>query len=109
MEEYQHNNPYAQPRQTAPNAVASLVLGIASIVVSGVGFTLVLGIIGLVLSNKGLNEYQAHPERYTGDGMLQAGKITSIVGIVLGALSLLVIIPLLLFAFGVFAVSLGNI
>ena len=72
MEEYQHNSTYTQPQQTAPYAVASMVLGIASLVMSGIGITLVLGIIGLVLSNKGLDEYRAHPELYTGEGMLQS-------------------------------------
>lgn len=109
MEEYQHNSQYTQPRQTAPYAVASLVLGIASLVMSGIGITLVLGIIGLVLSNKGLNEYRAHPEQYTGEGMLQAGKITSIIGIALGAMALVVVIPLLVFAFSALALSLGNL
>ena len=109
MEDYQNNNTYTQPRQTAPYAVASLVLGIASLVMSGIGITLVLGIIGLVLSNKGMDEYRAHPELYTGEGMLQAGKITSIIGIAMGALAMLVVIPLLVFAFGAFAAALGSL
>ena len=96
MEENQQNTPQARPKQTAPYAVASMVLGISSLVVSGLGITLVLGIIGLVFSNKGMAEMNEHPELYTGDGMLRAGKVTSIRGIVLSSLALVTIILLIL-------------
>ena len=48
---------------------------------------LVLGIIGLVLGNKAQKIYYATPELYTGEGMFKAGRITSIIGIVFGAIS----------------------
>jgi len=75
--------------QNAPYAVASLVLGICSLVFSCFFVGLVCGIIGLILANKGFAEYDAHPDLYKGPGMLKAGKITSIIGIVLGALYIL--------------------
>ncbi len=74
-------------QQTVPNAVASLVLGISSLVLGCFIVGLVLGIIGLVLGNKAQKIYYATPELYTGEGMFKAGRITSIIGIVFGAIS----------------------
>jgi hypothetical protein len=73
-------------QKKATYAVAALVLGICSIVFGCFFVGLVLGIIGLVLANKGIREFRANPERYKGYGMLSAGRITSIIGIVFGAL-----------------------
>lgn len=75
-----------EKKQTAPNAIASLVLGISSLVFGCFFVGIVLGIIGLVLGNKGLAEYNANPDKYDGEGMLKAGRITSIIGIVLGGI-----------------------
>ncbi|MBR1517670.1 MAG: DUF4190 domain-containing protein [Bacteroidales bacterium] len=76
-------------KTTAPNAVASLVLGISSLVFSCFLVGLVLGIIGLILGNKALSTYNANPDLYTGDGMIKAGRITSIIGIVSGGIFVL--------------------
>ncbi len=92
MEENQQDRAYSGPKITAPYAVASLVMGVASLVISGLGITLVLAIIGLVFSKKGLAEYNAHPEYYSGESMLKVGKITSIIAIVLSSIALLLII-----------------
>lgn len=73
-------------KQNAPYAVAALVLGICSIVFGCMFVGLVCGIIGLVLAKKGYDAYNAAPDQYTGEGMLKAGKITSIIGIILSAL-----------------------
>ncbi len=108
MEENQQYRESQEPKRTAPYAVASLVLGISSLVFSGVGITLVLGIIGLVFSNKGLAELERNPRMYTGDGMLRAGKVTSIVGIVFGGLALLAIVAVLIVGLGVAAAALGG-
>jgi len=83
--ENQNTTPMMQ-QQNAPYAVAALVLGICSIVFGCFFVGLVLGIIGLVLANKGIREFRANPERYKGYGMLSAGRVTSIIGIVFGAL-----------------------
>lgn len=83
--ENQNASPLMQ-QQNAPYAVAALVLGICSLVFGCFFVGLVLGIIGLVLANKGIAAYLANPERYTGYGMLKAGRITSIIGIVFGSL-----------------------
>ena len=73
----------------APYAVASLVLGICSILTSCLVVGLVCGIIGLVLANKGLATYKSCPGAYDGSGLLKAGKVTSIIGIVFGSISIL--------------------
>ena len=43
-------------------------------------------IVGAVLANKGLAVYNTNPSGYNGYGMLKAGKVTSILGIVFGAI-----------------------
>ena len=73
-------------KQNALYAVAALVLGICSIVFGCMFVGLVCGIVGLVLAKKGTDAYNEAPDQFTGDGMLKAGKITSIIGIILSAL-----------------------
>lgn len=78
-----------QKTRTAPNAVVSMVLGIASIVFGCFLVGLVLGIIGIVLASSGYKKYAENPQMYTGEGMLKAGKVTSIIGIVFGGIYLI--------------------
>ena len=73
-------------QQNAPYAVAALVLGICSLLFGCFFVGLVCGIVGLVLANKGLATYNANPAAYSGFGMLKAGKVTSILGIIFGAI-----------------------
>ena len=88
-------------KKTAPNSVAALVLGICSIVL-GCGFVgLVCGIVGLVLANKGLVQYNEDPSLYTDNKMLNAGKITSIIGIVFGTIA---VILTLIYGVSIFAI-----
>lgn len=75
---------------TAPFAVAALILGIASLATGCLFIGLVLGIVGLVLANKGTAMVRLSSESYGGVGMLKAGRIMSIIGIVLGAINTLV-------------------
>ena len=78
-----------QMQENAPNAVAALVLGILSLLSGCLFIGLILGIIGLVLANKGLQTYYLSPSSYKNVGMLNAGKILSIIGIVLGGLAII--------------------
>lgn len=98
MENFNQNPNYSYqgPKPTIPNAVAALVLGILSIVASCWFVGLVLGIVGLVLANKGRQYYMASPESYSGYGMMNAGRIMSIIGVCIGGLW--VVIFLLYFA-----------
>ncbi len=76
--------------QKLPNSSTVLILGIASLVMCccwGVG--LIPAIIGLVLANKDGKLYQANPTGYTGYQNLNTGKILCIIGLVLGAINLL--------------------
>ncbi len=78
-----------------PNATTVLVLGIISIVGAFCyGLGIILGVIGLVLSNKDKRLIDANPEGYSQSSMsnLKAGRICSIIGIVVGVLFLILIV-----------------
>lgn len=75
--------------KNAPYAVAALVLGICSLVLGCFFVGFVCGIVGLVLANKGLAVCNQTPGYYSGSGMLRAGKVMSIIGIVFGAIYIL--------------------
>lgn len=69
-----------------PNATATLVLGILSIVVC-----FICGIIALVISNKDVAAYKANPELYAAGSYnnIKAGRICAIIGIALQVIGLL--------------------
>lgn len=97
-------------QQPLPNATASLVLGIISIVGSfcyGI-VGLICGIIGLVLANKDRRLYQSAPELYSASsyGTSSGGRVCSIIGIVISSLFVILII-LYLILFGVLISSYG--
>jgi hypothetical protein len=76
-------------KQPLPNASATLVLGIMSVVLGCGILGLVLGIIGLVISKEGKDLYLQDPYSYSGYGNLNAGRILSIIGIVIGSVTML--------------------
>ena len=73
-------------KQTLPNSTATLILGICSIVFGCFFIGLILGIIWLYLSGKGKQMYRSNPELYDGYGALNAGRIMSIIGVILSGL-----------------------
>ncbi|MFT3844095.1 MAG: CCC motif membrane protein [Lacibacter sp.] len=81
---------YLTPNQNVqpplPNATVSLVLGILSIVICGIGF--VLGIIGVVMANKDMSLYANNPGVYSESSYnnTKTGRICSIIGIVVSSL-----------------------
>lgn len=75
-------------QQQLPNAIATLVLGILSIITGCYIIGLVLGIIALVLSKEPMKMYKEDPTKWSDYGMLNAGRITAIIGTALGALSI---------------------
>ncbi len=83
-----------------PNATATLVLGILSIVIC-----FICGIIALVISNKDMALYRANPELYSVSSYnnIKAGRICSIIGIIL---QVLIIIGYILFI--AFFISVAN-
>ena len=73
-----------------PTAISSLVNGILSIclcilVIPGI----ICGFIGLNKAKKGFQDVEANPGMYNGISMLQAGRVTSIVGIICSFASIL--------------------
>jgi uncharacterized protein YqhQ len=79
-----------------PNATATLVLGILSIVVC-----FVCGIIALVISNKDIALYKANPELYSLSSYnnIKAGRICALIGIILQVLGIIVYIIMIVFVF----------
>jgi hypothetical protein len=77
-----------------PNATATLVLGILSIVVC-----FICGIIALVISNKDMAMYRANPGLYSVSSYnnIKAGRICSIIGIILQVLGIIVYIIFIAF------------
>lgn len=75
-----------ETKEKLPNSTTVLVLGICSIVLGCFFIGLILGIIGLVLSGKDKQMYKSNPELYDGYGALNAGRIMSIIGVILSGL-----------------------
>jgi hypothetical protein len=79
-------------QQKLPHAQNSLIFGIISIVTACCCFGLpgiIFGFIGLNNSKKAMAIYEENPELYFGEGNANTGKITSIIGIVIGSLAVL--------------------
>lgn len=101
------NEELQNQKVSLPNAVTVLVLGICSIVFSCALVGLVCGIIGLVLSGKGMKMHKENPDMYLNYGMLNAGKITSIIGICISGLSILYYIFVVIIFGAFFATEFG--
>lgn len=87
--ETQQYNDYYQPGQGGklPGAVASMVLGIVSLVVSCSCIPLVgiiVGALGLSKAKKSFSLDEQYPDYYSGRGFATTGKVTSLVGLLLG-------------------------
>jgi hypothetical protein len=76
---------YGAPPQNHPRAVLILVLGILSLVCCG----FITGIPAWIMGNSALREIDASGGTIGGRGMVQAGRICGIVGIVLSVLGIL--------------------
>lgn len=77
--------------QTAPGAVAGFILSLAGLLVDWIpiaGFA--LSIVGTVICGKGKRKMAANPAAYTNSGLLTAGHVIGIIGIVGGAIYLLI-------------------
>lgn len=100
---------YAPPAPTEPSAVTAMVLGIVSIVMgSWCGLSMPLAIPGLILANRSLANIRASGGMLAGHGMAMAGKVTSIIGLVLGSLILLFwILYFGLFGLAIFATEMS--
>ncbi|MBQ4183783.1 MAG: zinc-ribbon domain-containing protein [Bacteroidales bacterium] len=77
--------------QTAPGSVAGFILSLAGFLADWVPVAgLVLSIIGTVICGKGKKQVAANPAAYTNTGLLTAGHIIGIIGIVCGAIYLVI-------------------
>lgn len=72
--------------QKSPNAMVTLIVGICSLIFGYFLIGVVLGIIGVVMANKGMAAYRLSPTIYTNVGMLRIGKVLLILGIVFGSI-----------------------
>jgi hypothetical protein len=97
-------NSSMDPKAKLPNSTAVLVLGICSILFSCLFVGIALGIIGIVLSGKGRKMYKEDPNLYDNYSQLNAGFITSIIGLSLGVLNIII----QLFFIGIFAAAAGT-
>ena len=82
-----------------------MVSGILSINFSSLiipGFT--LSAIGKRKANEGYDAIASNPETYNGEGMLDAGRITSKVGLILS----IVMIPIWIFYIAIYAIALSE-
>ncbi len=89
------NNSNATP---LPNATATLVLGILSIVVC-----FICGIVALVISNKDIAMYKANPELYSAASYnnIKAGRICAIIGLALQVVGIIIYVIMIAFVFSV--------
>ena len=92
------------PEQQSHNkqSVTAMVLGIVSLVVTWFPFVgLVLAIVGLTMSRSNRKFAEAHG--FKENSMNTAGYVTSIVGLILGILTIVVTILVIAFGFVLFA------
>ncbi len=79
-------------KEKLPHSQSALILGISSIVTAcccwGV-IGIIVGIIGLYESNKAIAIHNQNPNDFDGINNAQTGRTTSIIGIIIGAISTL--------------------
>jgi len=79
-------------KEKLPHSQSSLVLGISSIITAcccwGV-VGVIVGAIGIYESNKAIAIYNEHPNDFDGINNAQTGRTTSIIGIIIGVISML--------------------
>jgi multisubunit Na+/H+ antiporter MnhG subunit len=85
-------------KEKLPHSQTALILGITSIFTAcccwGI-FGIIFGIIGLFNANKAIAIHEEFPDQYDGINNAQTGRTTSIIGIIIGILSILFIIYIL--------------
>ncbi|MEI8122805.1 MAG: DUF4190 domain-containing protein [bacterium] len=82
--------PVQQATQTSGYAIASLVLGILSIVPGVYLGGLVMGILAIVFSRMAMTRIKAQPGSINGQGLATAGLVTGIVGLSLSVMVILI-------------------
>ena len=85
-------------KEKLPNSQSGLIFGILSIFTScccGGVIGLIFGFIGLSKSNKAIAIHNENPDMYDGINNANTGRITSIIGLIIGAISTIWFIYLL--------------
>lgn len=88
-----HFQPYYQPPKTNGKSIATLVLGICSLVIPYVGF--LPGIIGIILGAMSLKEIKQSGDQ--GRGLAIGGLVCSIIGTILWGIILIIILLAVVF------------
>jgi hypothetical protein len=78
----------ARQNQVNGKSIAGMVLGITAIIIPYIGF--ILGILGIIFSKKALNEIDQYQQ--DGRGMAITGLVTSIIGVSIYALIILLFV-----------------
>ncbi|MFJ9382290.1 DUF4190 domain-containing protein [Peribacillus sp. NPDC101481] len=81
-------------KRSNSKAIVSLIMGVLSLFIPFIG--IILGILGLIFASKGKQEIKLTGE--SGDGLVTAGKVCSIVGIILNVLVILIFLVFFYFA-----------
>ena len=76
---------YGGVAQPHPRGTLVLVLGILGVLCCGVA-----GIVAIVMGKQALDEIDANPSAYNNRGMVQAGFVLGIIGVVLWAIGIVV-------------------
>ena len=85
-------------KEKLPHSQAALILGISSIITACCCYGLVgiiLGVIGIMQANKAVAVHNQDPDLYTGINNANTGKTTSIIGVVLGVITVTVYLYIL--------------
>lgn len=79
-------------KEKLPHSQSALVLGILSIITAcccwGI-IGIILGLIGLSNANKAIKIHNENPDLYDGINNANTGRITAIIGIVIGSIAVL--------------------
>ncbi len=85
-------------KEKLPHSQAALILGISSIITACCCYGVVgiiLGVIGIMQANKAVALHNQDPDLYTGINNANTGKTTSIIGIILGVITVIVYLYIL--------------
>ena len=85
-------------KEKLPHSQAALILGISSIITACCCYGVVgiiLGVIGIMQANKAVAVHNQDPDLYTGINNANTGKTTSIIGVVLGVITVTVYLYIL--------------
>lgn len=85
-------------KEKLPHSQAALILGISSIITACCCYGvvgLILGVIGLIQANKAIAVHNENPDQYDGINNANTGRTTSIIGIVLGVVVIIVYLYIL--------------